>query len=339
MHIKSPSCGALIVEGRRHPCLGIVVRNVRRHLPTWPIIIRCGKDDFDWTKRAIEEVSNVRVIPLDVSGLSLREYSALLTSETFWNAIPWDKVLIFQTDSLILKGDQRTIHRFVKYDYVGAPWRHLFVGPRSKGRNMVGNGGFSLRSKWAAVEAIRRAPKRMARHPEDLFFARFFLQNTRRYQLPPPEIARLFSMEHIFEPHTFGMHKCWKYISQAQWKQLTKSNRELRALRILFTRGRRDGVASPARIEILRMLLNSVTTQKRTQTQRATTKTSRGPKNPPKPPPKNRPSPMRSGAAALLPKRRARDLARLERSRAIAKAAGSNARNRKTLRRSMAVVG
>lgn len=69
-----------------------------------------------------------------------------------------DKVLIFQTDTLLLKGDSKGkggILDFIDYDYIGAPW-HVTANAGSNIwlrrtqrhgglREGVGNGGLSLR--------------------------------------------------------------------------------------------------------------------------------------------------------------------------------------------------
>ena len=58
----------------------------------------------------------------------------LLTSVWFYEQInaTANKILIFQTDSCLLK---EGIDKFIDYDYIGAPWAHY--------NNEVGNGGFS----------------------------------------------------------------------------------------------------------------------------------------------------------------------------------------------------
>jgi Protein of unknown function (DUF5672) len=34
-----------------------------------------------------------------------------------------DNVLLFQTDTRLCSNSARSIHDFIKYDYIGAPWR------------------------------------------------------------------------------------------------------------------------------------------------------------------------------------------------------------------------
>jgi hypothetical protein len=83
---------------------------------------------------------------MDATGITIAQLNVLLKSYDFWSQIRAEKVLFFQTDSLLVHGE---IEPFLKYDYVGAPW-HLenerwknYTSIMPQG---VGNGGLSLRS-------------------------------------------------------------------------------------------------------------------------------------------------------------------------------------------------
>lgn len=69
--------------------------------------------------------------------------------------------LLVQHDGYVLNGNAWT-PEFLKYDYIGAPWG---------GRNLVGNGGFSLRSRRLLKECAN--PRyNDSPHPEDDFICR-----------------------------------------------------------------------------------------------------------------------------------------------------------------------
>jgi hypothetical protein len=79
---------------------------------------------------------------------TIRDYEAVVL-DRLAQETRCDLHLIVQWDGFVLDG-QRWDPDFAGYDYVGAPWPHL--------GNLVGNGGFSLRSRklLRAVRKLRR---------------------------------------------------------------------------------------------------------------------------------------------------------------------------------------
>ncbi len=238
-------CAAVIVEPRKHCALSFVLREFRKVLgDDWPIIVLHGTENGpNWVKKQAEHIKNCIMKPMPWKNLTTRAYSELLTSLLFWEELkPYEKILIFQTDSLVFdrKASKLTIDRFLEYDYIGAPWRSSTDG--------CGNGGLSLRSRSAMMKAIRekllsRSIRSLttaadcSRHPEDVFFASYFRQANKiqpgRYNLPSVATAKTFSVEHLFYPQPFGLHKCWKHMHRRQWKRLCDENPSLRILRSL----------------------------------------------------------------------------------------------------------
>jgi hypothetical protein len=91
--------------------------------------------------------------------------------------------------------------RFLEFDYIGAPW------PTKEGL-LVGNGGFSLRSKKLlnALQDEAILPK----HPEDQCIClenRIYLENTHDIAFAPGELAEEFAFE-LEKPNfdCFGFH-------------------------------------------------------------------------------------------------------------------------------------
>ncbi len=240
-----PPGTALIVEPRKHKALSLVVLNALRMLPSsWEVVIVHGKTNGDWVKNKIGEISSsttrVRFHELPYANLTIRKYSHVMTSEFIWKIPKHENVLIFQTDSLIMNPttinrgnrkeqlrDDRELHNrlkpYLRYTYVGAPW------PCKRKLDRIGNGGLSLRKKSACLDAVRKCT--LSRHPEDYFFVRYFNRNPRKYTVSPFSVANSFSVERIFHPSPWGIHKCWKYQSSGNWEHLCKSNPDLRRLR------------------------------------------------------------------------------------------------------------
>jgi ADP-heptose:LPS heptosyltransferase len=114
--------------------------------------------------------------------------------------ISFSHVLVIQHDGFVLHG-QAWNHKFLEYDYVGAPW--LYVD----GRN-VGNGGFSLRSK----KLLDLTKTLTLLGPEDECLGRLWRGSLEfsGCRFAPEPIAHSFAFE-LNKPMqpTFGFHGCF----------------------------------------------------------------------------------------------------------------------------------
>ena len=150
---------------------------------------------------------------MGIDNLSIQGYSALLTSETFWNTIQSERVLIFQTDAITCDSGV-DIQEFKEYDYVGAPLSMficvlvnlLFI---CKGyflqHSRYYNGGLSYRRKSTALKVIKRYPWDR-KCTEDVWFCAFIPHVGGK--LPSREIARKFSFEaENLSGTPWGLHK------------------------------------------------------------------------------------------------------------------------------------
>jgi hypothetical protein len=146
--------------------------------------------------------SRVMVKDLGLKTMDTAAYNALMMSDKILNEIPTEMFMVVQTDSLICKGGNHLLKNFMKYDYVGAPW---------KDRNALGNGGFSLRRKSKMLEILKACPKEQ--HNEDGFYSGG-CDGARPYK-PSPKEAEEFSVETIFNgKQPFGIHKAWHHMSE-----------------------------------------------------------------------------------------------------------------------------
>jgi len=140
---------------------------------------------------------------------TLNDYNKILTSKSFWESVPFEKVLIIQHDSEIFRDG---IDLFTDYDYAGAPWKFQQHG---------GNGGLSIRTKEAMIDIAENFPYRNATLDgyEDVYFCNW-LQSLPKYNLAPPEICSSFSCESIFKLGTLGAHAIDKYLTKDQCEQI-----------------------------------------------------------------------------------------------------------------------
>jgi hypothetical protein len=172
--------GALIIENRDFDMAEIIDRH-KKYLPdSWEIVH--FKDE---------------VIK------SEKDYNTLLTSIDFWMSIPFDKVLIFQHDSGLLRNG---IEEFAGWDYVGAPWIFQAHG---------GNGGLSWRSKKAMIESLMQLPWNPTLGNEDVYFSNV-IKRLPQFRLAPRDVCEKFSVEAIYAEGTLGYHAIDRYLTTDQ---------------------------------------------------------------------------------------------------------------------------
>jgi len=202
---------AIIVEPRKHKALEYVLNNFLENLSNeWNIIIFHGNLNIDYINdiinhNLIKYKNRISLINLNVDNLTINQYNELfITNFDFYNKIPTETFLVFQTDTLINKKYKHFINYFLKYDYVGAPW---------KWDNNVGNGGLSLRKKSKMLEIIKNDNNRYNNDKfinEDLYFS---MSKIVKLYKPSYKLAKRFSMESIFLLKTFGCHKAYIHIN------------------------------------------------------------------------------------------------------------------------------
>jgi hypothetical protein len=203
---------AVIIEPRDHEVLtDLLVWMVHLLSPHgWKFIIYCGTTNAHRVPYDIIEKRS-----LNKANLTTSDYNNLLTSPVFWDSLPYENILIFQTDSVIVDPN---LDEFLIYDYVGAPWEngewHLPIKQKgtffsSKSTNFVGNGGLSLRRKSGMLRALRSV--RYNKTDEDVFYSMYC---HKVLNIPLKEIARHFSVESMFYPRPKGVHKFWSCLSE-----------------------------------------------------------------------------------------------------------------------------
>jgi hypothetical protein len=110
-------------------------------------------------------------------------------------------VLVTQWDGFVLNASA-WCDEFLAWDYVGAVW----ADPPAAG--LVGNGGFSLRSRRLLDAGLD--PRIEHEHPEDLMLAqryRGLLEREHGVRFAPPALARRFAYENeVPREPTFGFH-------------------------------------------------------------------------------------------------------------------------------------
>jgi len=224
---------AIIVEPRKHKALEFVLTNFIQNLDdNWGFMIFHSIDNKYFVENIInnslaKHKNKITLINLNVDSndFTIKEYSTMFFHKNFYNYIPTETFLIFQTDSIILKENKNKINNFLNYDYVGAPW------PKTMGIHgemEVGNGGLSLRKKSKMLELLKykklgidnilqnKYGKYVA---EDMFFNGYYTKEI-KVNKPSFDEAKSFSIESVYSENPFGVHKCWSGLKKDDYEYL-----------------------------------------------------------------------------------------------------------------------
>ena len=147
---------------------------------------------------------NLIIFQFWLYNLTINNYNDLLKyNKDFYNHIPTETFLVFQTDTVIFKNYKHLINNFLHYDYVGAPWYRL---QGKNERECVGNGGLSLRKKSKMLEIMEKTG--INNYPEDLYFSCCEYVPINK---PSFNDALSFSVEEVskYNNISFGCHKPW----------------------------------------------------------------------------------------------------------------------------------
>jgi hypothetical protein len=208
---------AIIIEPRKHHALNFVLHNILENLNNqWSIIVFHGNKNEQFIKDIISKdlekyKSRITLISLNKDDLNTYDYNSLLLDKDFYNNIPTETFLVFQTDSFIISKNKDKINDFLSYDYVGAPWYFPKGNQHSHLNEKVGNGGFSLRKKSKMLEIIDKCKSKWDFNGEDRFFS-MPCDDIKIYK-PTAKKAEEFCSESIINKDSFGIHKIWAYHS------------------------------------------------------------------------------------------------------------------------------
>ena len=196
---------ALIVDDRASEEVIRAVANILLHIPAdWKVQMIIPVDHWSYFNISSlrSQITHGRVFmtALDFPRVDFTgsEYiNLLLTSASLWHQVQGEKILYFQIDSVLCSNSPYNLSQFLQYDFVGAPW--------TNGRCC--NGGLSLRSRSRMLQMFESDGARYRLHEtnEDVWLAR----NLPRFNglIAPVDIARQFSVESVYHPRPFAVHK------------------------------------------------------------------------------------------------------------------------------------
>jgi len=201
---------SVIIEPRCHKALSFVMNSVFQTLPLHIMHVFHGSEneDFARTSTAKAKIPNncLRFHNLRKNNLTLFEYNQLLTSTSFYEYFTSEFVLIFQTDSMVFPFSPFKVTDFMDFDVYGAPWKWNPLG-----NGLGSNGGLSLRRVSVMKEVFTMYPYTNSDIAEDLYLGSLPVR------FPPEQVAARFSVESIFYPNPFGIHKIWNYLTSVEY--------------------------------------------------------------------------------------------------------------------------
>jgi len=173
--------------------------------------------------------SVIKIDPIN----SLEEYSRFIIFELD-KYVDTDYVLIVQYDGFILN-PQAWDDRYLDYDYIGAPWlvadwsvKNFNFPADLQGKHVVGNGGFSLRSKrlLSLTAQLAREGKFSRYSPEDVAIGVYYkdLLAENNIKIAPVDLAQKFSFESETSENyswdgQFGFHGL-KWTDISKWTKI-----------------------------------------------------------------------------------------------------------------------
>lgn len=177
-----------------------------------------NEENEDFIKNIINKynLQNISLIKMSYSKFDINIYQDFVFSKEFYDNIHGEKILIFQTDSLIFKEFDMN---YFNYDFVGAVWneptmRQPTLAKFFKDKLPIGNGGFNIRDvkkcKMIAGELFnyKRPPMNIN---EDNVYSYILQEKYTSLNLPSIEDAMYFSVETIKHNDPMAMHAFYKY--------------------------------------------------------------------------------------------------------------------------------
>lgn len=210
---KSSKNGLVIVETRKDKRLEIVLKNIAYYVPGWKLHIFHSQENKEFIEGVLRNcINNVEFHMLKTPIKTNQDYNLVIKDISFWEKlIEHERVLVFQTDSLVLRFG---IEKFLSYDYIGAPWPWWIKHFKSSKR-MGGNGGFSIRKVDKMIEIIKKysaisIDSLPDYQNEDVFFS-YHLYHDKTAKLPNWNESMLFSSEAYLCINTLAVHQAWKF--------------------------------------------------------------------------------------------------------------------------------
>ena len=200
---KKTNKSVVLIERRIHPNLNFVLKNMFYYTRDWSITVICSDTNYNYIKSISgNNKDNINIIPL-MSGnptreQAIKEYNNLLKSSEFYNLLPYEHLLIVQTDTYLRKKIDESIF---DYDYVAAPYNWDFSSA---------GGGMSYRKKSAMIDICNNFKKDL--EMEDGFINEGIKELG--YKMPNYLDGMKYVSESCFYVDPMGVHQWWTFFTE-----------------------------------------------------------------------------------------------------------------------------
>lgn len=187
--------------------------------PSWLVVLYTL--EASWTepasapfRRAIKNKSiEVRFLPPETILNNSKSVSTFLTKPWLWTQLQsTDRMLLFQSDSVICSKANTTVEDFFAYDFVGAPIDAKY------GQGY--NGGLSIRNPELFLQIVQESDfsKGTVEFEDQWFYIEAKARVGKGVNLPGPDIAMTFAVETIDYETPLGYHQParWQADNMAQ---------------------------------------------------------------------------------------------------------------------------
>lgn len=226
----SNNCAVIVEPRTNHDLLEAVCKNVMFFLPDdWNLVVFSNNEQS--IKNRLTNIDYLYCNIIDRDNLDAIEYSNLLKSKEFWNMIPGENIIIFQTDSYMTRRmTPLYINKIKEHAFIGAVYRITNKEDNNKDmfcpiqeRNFSMNGGFSFRRKSAMLHCIEKITREdiinyrtnnnmaITHHVdyEDSYFEHALM--LLKYELPSYEVCRLFCTQANYEVvNSYAIHGLYR---------------------------------------------------------------------------------------------------------------------------------
>ena len=149
----------LIIDTRLSLNLILVIKNALHKLPHFNLMVISTKNNLEYLESIFGKITHKAL--LNKSKINLNEYSEILRNQELWKKIPGERVLVFQSDTIFLRGINS--NEFQNLSMIGP----VCVDFEDDEKFII-NGGFSFRNKKLMIELSKN--KIINSHIEDYFF-------------------------------------------------------------------------------------------------------------------------------------------------------------------------
>lgn len=176
--------------------------------PAWKVVVYTLEEN--WVvpdsapfRRAMESNSiEIRFLPPGTALTDGTLYSQFMGSTWFWEQVQHaERVLLFQTDSIICANSDKKVEDFLEYDFIGAP-----IAPQY-GRGY--NGGLSIRNPRLFLNITREMSINWVE--DQWFYAQAEARVKDGVRLASVDVAQTFAVETVFYERPLGYHQPDRY--------------------------------------------------------------------------------------------------------------------------------